>query len=113
MAAQEALPTNKEKDAFGADYRVLNRAWEALSPDVFLGLYKFDYLWLTNVYESVRPVDNRGGLIWAALGAKTLELVHQNVSVKAVHDDMDILKLDADAIDEIFKHNKKIGKTLI
>jgi len=110
MAAQEALPTNKEKDAFGADYRVLNRAWEALSPDVFLGLYKFDYLWLTNVYESVRPVDNRGGLIWAALGAKTLELVHQNVSVKAVHDDMDILKLDADAIDEIFKHNKNTKK---
>ena len=33
MAAQECLPTNKEKDAFAADYRVLNRAWDALSPD--------------------------------------------------------------------------------
>jgi len=48
MAAQEALPTNNEKDAFGADYRVLNRAWEALSPDPFLGPHKSDYLWLTN-----------------------------------------------------------------
>ena len=35
MAAQECLPTNKEKDAFAADYRVLNRAWDALSPDSF------------------------------------------------------------------------------
>ena len=45
MAAQECLPTNKEKDAFGADFRVLNRAWDALSPDIFLTQYKVDYLW--------------------------------------------------------------------
>ena len=110
MAAQEALPTNKEKDAFGADYRVLNRAWEALSPDTFLAPYKSDYLWLTRVYESVKPADNRGGLIWAALGAKTIELVHQNVTVEAVREDMEILKLDADLIDEFFKHNKDAKK---
>ena len=51
MAAQECLPTNKEKDAFAADYRVLNRAWDALSPDSFLSPYKVDYQWLTRVYE--------------------------------------------------------------
>lgn len=110
MAAQEALPTNKEKDAFGADYRVLNRAWEALSPDTFLAPYKSDYLWLTRVYESVKPADNRGGLIWAALGAKTIELVHQNVTVEAVREDMEILKLEADLIDEFFEHNKDAKK---
>ena len=110
MAAQEALPTNKEKDAFAADYRVLNRAWEALSPDTFLASYKFDYLWLTKVYESVKPLDERGKLIWAALGAKTIELVHQNVTVKDVRDDMEILKLEADLIDEFFEHNKDIKK---
>lgn len=76
MAAQECLPTNKEKDAFAADYRVLNRAWDALSPDVFLNAYKADYQWLSRVYESVKPTDGRGGLIWASLGAKTIELVH-------------------------------------
>jgi type I restriction enzyme R subunit len=74
MAAQECLPTSKEKDAFGADYRVLNRAWDALSPDQFLAPYKADYLWLTKIYESVKPTDGRGSLIWAALGAKTIEL---------------------------------------
>ena len=110
VAAQECLPTNKEKDQFGADYRVLNRAWDALSPDQFLVPYKFDYLWLTKVYESVRPTDGRGALIWAALGAKTIELVHENVSVYKVHDDLDILRLDADIIDEYLEGRKDPNK---
>ncbi|MCU5103629.1 HsdR family type I site-specific deoxyribonuclease [Bacillus cereus] len=110
VAAQECLPTNKEKDLFGADYRVLNRAWDALSPDQFLGPYKFDYLWLTKVYESVRPTDGRGALIWAALGVKTIGLVHENVTVERVHDDLDILRLDADIIDEYLKGRKDPNK---
>lgn len=110
VAAQECLPTNKEKDQFGADYRVLNRAWEALSPDQFLAPYKFDYLWLTKVYESVKPTDGRGGLIWAALGAKTIELVHENVHVEKVHDDLDILRLDAEMIDEYLEGRKYPNK---
>lgn len=36
MAAQECLPTNAEKDKFAADYQVLNRAWNAVSPDPML-----------------------------------------------------------------------------
>jgi len=36
LAAQECMPNNKIKDEFAADYRVLNRAWNALSPDPFL-----------------------------------------------------------------------------
>ena len=95
MAAQECLPTNKEKDAFAADYRVLNRAWDALSPDVFLNAYKADYQWLSRVYESVKPTDGRGGLIWASLGAKTIELVHQNLTVGEADEDVEILAMDA------------------
>ena len=110
MAAQECLPTTKEKDAFGADYKVLNRAWDALSPAQFLLPYKADYLWLTKVYESVKPTDGRGSLIWAALGAKTIELVHENVTVEAVRDDMDILSLDAEIIDEYIESKKDIKK---
>jgi type I restriction enzyme R subunit len=115
MAAQECLPTNETKDAFGADYKVLNRAWEALSPDVFLAPYKSDYLWLTKVYESVKPTDNRGALIWAALGAKTIELVHQNITADPLPADTEILRLDADIIDTYFenKHAKDTAaKTL-
>ena len=111
MAAQECLPTNKEKDAFAADYRVLNRAWDALSPDAFLQTYKADYQWLSRVYESVKPTDGRGGLIWASLGAKTIELVHESVTVGAIHDDEEILAMDADLIDEFIEKQRDLRKT--
>lgn len=110
MAAQECLPTNKEKDTFAADYRVLNRAWDALSPDIFLNAYKSDYQWLSRVYESVKPTDGRGGLIWASLGAKTIELVHQNVTVGETDEDMDILAMDADLIDDFLEKQKNLKK---
>ncbi len=111
MAAQECLPTTKEKDEFGADYRVLNRAWDALSPDPFLNNYKFDYQWLSKVYESVKPTDGRGALIWASLGAKTMELVHENIQVGDANEDMDILTLDAELIDEFIEKQKDLKKT--
>jgi len=111
MAAQECLPTNKDKDKFAADYRVLNRAWDALSPDSCLTPYKVDYLWLSRVYESVKPTDGRGGLIWASLGAKTIELVHQNVTVGNADESLDILSMDADLIDDFLEKQKDIKKT--
>lgn len=112
MAAQDCLPTNTEKDAFGADYRVLNRAWNALSPDPFLSTYKYDYQWLSRVYESVKPTNGTGGLIWSTLGAKTIQLIHENVTVKDVKDDQDIIELDADLIDDYIKthDSKKVAK---
>ena len=110
LAAQECLPTNKEKDAFAADYRVLNRAWDALSPDAFLRPYKEDYQWLSRVYESVKPTDGRGGLIWASLGAKTIELIHESVTVGAIHEDEEILAMDADLIDEFIEKQKDLRK---
>lgn len=111
MAAQECLPTNREKDIFAADYRVLNRAWDALSPDNFLNAYKADYQWLSRVYESVRPTDGRGRLLWASLGAKTIELVHQNVTVGKVDEDLDILAMDASLIDDFLERQKDLKKT--
>jgi type I restriction enzyme R subunit len=111
LAAQECLSTNKEKDEFAADFNVLHRAWDALSPDPFLNPYKSDYVWLTKVYESVKPTDNRGALVWAALGAKTLELVHENLEVKQVREDLDILTLDADLIDDFIRKQKDVKKT--
>lgn len=111
LAAQECLPNNKVKDEFAADYRVLNRAWNALSPDQFLEPFKYDYVWLSKVYESVKPTDNRGSLVWAALGAKTLELVHNHIKVGEVHEDVDILTLDATLIDEFIEKQKDIKKT--
>lgn len=105
LKAQQCLPTSNEKDKFGADYRVLSRAWEALSPDACLSRFKYEYVWLSQVYESVKPVDNRGALIWAALGPKTIELVHQNIVVEGVQDDLEILELGADLIEDFIAHH--------
>lgn len=106
MAAQECLPTSKEKDAFAADYQVLNRAWNGLSPDAFLQTFQADYVWLTKVYESVRPANGGGGLIWAALGNKTMEIVHSNLEVGTIHDDEEILSLSAEMIDDFIEKSK-------
>jgi type I restriction enzyme R subunit len=53
------------------------------------GALEQDYRWLSQVYVSVQPTSGTGGLLWHALGAKTIELIHQNVHVYAVRDDLD------------------------
>ena len=103
VAAQDCLPNDKIKDAFGAQYRVLNRVWNALSPDSCLNPYKADYKWLSKVYDSIRPTDERGKLIWAALGPKTIQLVHDNITVNEVVKDEDVLEMDAQIIEQFIK----------
>jgi type I restriction enzyme R subunit len=101
MAAQECLPNNDARDAFGAEYSVLNKIWEALSPDPALALFEKDYKWLSQVYQSVQPSSGQGKLIWHSLGAKTVELIHQNVHVDTVRDDLETLVLDADLLEAV------------
>ena len=101
LAAQERLPNNDVRDAFAADYSVLSQLWEALSPDPVLIPYEQDYRWLSQVYVSVQPTSGTGALIWHALGAKTVELIHQNVHVDAVRDDLDEIVLDADLVEAV------------
>lgn len=113
MAAQDCLPNNKIRDEFGADYSVLSRLWEALSPDPVLTEYESDYRWLTQVYQSVQPSSGHGKLIWHSLGAKTIELIHQNVHVDAVRDDLDTLVVDADLLEAILSNpDPKKGKEI-
>jgi type I restriction enzyme R subunit len=100
LAAQECIPDNEARDAFAADYSVLARLWEALSPDPMLNDYEADYRWLTQVYESLKPPSGAGKLLWHALGAKTLELIHEHVHVEAVRDDLETLVMDARVLEE-------------
>jgi type I restriction enzyme R subunit len=99
IAAQDCLPDNETRDKFAAGYSVLSRLWEALSPDPCLGPYEKDYKWLTQVYESVKPPSGNGKLLWHALGAKTIELVHENVHLETVRDDLDTLVMDAEVLE--------------
>ena len=110
VAAQDCLPNDEIKDAFGAHYRALNRVWNALSPDTCLNPYKLDYKWLSKVYDSIRPTDERGRLIWAALGPKTLQLVHENITVQEVVKDEDILEMDAQIIEKFIAGDTEAGK---
>jgi type I restriction enzyme R subunit len=119
IAAQDCLPDNETRDKFAAEYSVLSRLWEALSPDPCLGLYEKDYKWLTQVYESVKPPSGNGKLLWHALGAKTIELVHENVHLETVRDDLDTLVMDAEVLEGLLdakdpdKKSKEIEIKLI
>lgn len=101
MAAQQCLPNNEVRDKFAAEYSVLGTIWEALSPDPCLGPWEKDYHWLTQVYESVKPPSGNGKLLWHALGAKTIELINQNVHLDSIRDDIETLVLDAEVLQEI------------
>lgn len=101
IAAQDRIPDNATRDAFAAAYSILAQLWEAISPDTVLGQYRDDYRWLTQVYESVQPPSGNGKLLWHALGAKTVELIHENIHVEAVRDDLETLVLDADILEEL------------
>lgn len=101
VAAQASLPDNETRDKFAGDFSLLSQLWEAISPDPVLSDYEDDYRWLGQVYESVKPPSGSGKLLWHALGAKTLELIHENVHVERVRDDLDTLVMDADFLDEL------------
>ncbi|MDQ7835589.1 MAG: HsdR family type I site-specific deoxyribonuclease [Humidesulfovibrio sp.] len=119
IAAQDCLPDNETRDKFAAEYSVLSRLWEALSPDHCLGPYEKDYKWLTQVYESVKPPSGNGKLLWHALGAKTIELVHENVHLETVRDDLDTLVMNAEVLEGLLdakdpdKKSKEIEIKLI
>jgi type I restriction enzyme, R subunit len=102
LIAQDCLPDNDTRDSFAAAYSYLARHWEALAPDPVLAPYRDDYRWLTEVYESVQPPSGQGKLLWHALGAKTVELIHENVHVEVVRDDLETLVMDADVLNDLF-----------
>ena len=104
IAAQQCLPNNEVRDNFAGAFSLLNKLWEAISPDTILGQYEKDYKWLSQVYQSVQPSSGHGKLIWHSLGAKTIELIHQNVHVDAVRDDLDTLVLDADLLEAVLSN---------
>lgn len=106
VAAQSAIASEDDKDKFGAAYSVVSQLWETLSPDLFLKHYEADYRWLTAVYESVRPVDITGRLVWHTLGAKTLDLINQHVTVEVPRSDLETIVLDAQVVEDLMTGKK-------
>ena len=58
---------------------------------------------MTQVYESVKPPSGNGKLLWHALGAKTVELINENVHVESVRDDVETLVMDAQVLQGILE----------
>ena len=107
IAAQDCLPTNEVRDNFAADFSVLARLWEALSPDLVLNPYHEDYRWLSQVYESVKPPSGRGKLLWYTLGAKTLEIINEHVHVESIENNLETVILNDKTVAEIEKRQDK------
>lgn len=114
MLAQDCLPDNETRDKFAATYSAFSLLWEALSPDSCLYPFEKDYTWLTQVYESVKPPSGHGKLLWHALGAKTIELIHKNVHIETVRDDLETLVMDAEVLEGLLdtKDPKKKSKEI-
>jgi type I restriction enzyme R subunit len=100
-AAQQCVPDNESRDAFALAFQQLTQLWEAISPDPVLSRYEDDYRWLAQVYQSLKPPSGNGKLLWHALGAKTIELIHKHVQVQSVRDDLETLVMDSDVIGEL------------
>ncbi len=115
QAAQECIKSTERKDAFAADYVPLSKLWESVSPDPTLNQFNTDYIWLTQVYTSVKPVtDDHGRLLWMALGEQTTRLIHENIHVDGINEDMEKMELNAEVIDELIQNqDPKKTKTVI
>lgn len=80
QAALQAVAGTEERDKFARDFTGVQTLWEFLYPAPELEAHKADYQWLAKVYEAVKPTGVSNDLLWARLGAKTLELVHGHIS---------------------------------
>ncbi|MEU7797765.1 type I restriction endonuclease subunit R [Micromonospora arborensis] len=107
IAAQTAISSDEARDHFAAAFSVVAQLWETLSPDPILSAHATDYRWLTDVYESVRPSDIAGRLVWHNLGAKTLELINEHVTVEVPRSDLDMIVLDAQVIEDLMTGRRK------
>lgn len=115
QAAQDCIKTNEKRDAFAKDFSILANLWEALSPDPLLNEYEKDYKWLAQIYISVKPAsDDNGRLLWHTLGAQTTALIHENIHVSGINQDMEEMILDADVIDDLMmKKDPKQAEKLV
>ena len=111
-AAQQCLKDEGVKTNFARHFARLSKAWEIVSPDECLAKYQSDYTWMAQVYQSVRPVSG-GNLIWTLLGAKTIEIIHNNIDTIDIGQSLEDLVVDADVINSVLNDEKKVEKKIV
>jgi len=103
------LPNDESRDSFAADYTYLGKHWEVISLTRCLSNTKPSIDGLTQVYESIRPTVE-GENSFGTLGEKTLKLIHDNVTVQAIRDDLDTLVMDEKILDQMSGGTKRKAK---
>ena len=111
-AAQQCLKDEGVKTNFARHFARLSKAWEIVSPDQCLAEHQSDYTWMAQVYQSVRPVSG-GNLIWTLLGAKTIEIIHNNIDTIDIGQSLEDLVVDADVINSVLDDEKKVEKKIV
>ena len=43
-------------------------------------------------------------MLWFALGAQTTKLIHENIHVEGIHDDLEEFVMDADVVENLFNN---------
>ena len=84
QAALERIPAGKYRDRFAVQFKTLAGIWEMLWPDSRLDPHKADYKWLAKIYERSQPSTGPKDMLWERLGAKTLAMVHANITSQGV-----------------------------
>ena len=75
--AQSRLDTDAKKDSFAETYGVLHRAWE------------------------IRKMAISGGLLWRTLGAKTIKLIHENITSVDIGATLEELVINSRVLDAV------------
>ena len=100
IAAQDCLPTNERRDAFAVRFQ--HSEPDLGGPVPGPGSCPRTRRTTGGSRRSTShssPQPGMGRLLWHRLGAKTIELIHENVHVDAVRDDLETLVLDADLLE--------------
>lgn len=79
LQAQEIISDPKVKNEFAEEFLIASKLWEYLWPTPNLIPLKDDYKFLANIYKSVKPSGAKDALLWLRLGAKTLDLINENI----------------------------------
>lgn len=110
--AQQCLKDDGVKTNFARHFTRLEKAWDIVSPDECLTPYNNDYTWLAQVYQSVRPVSG-GSLMWKLLGAKTIEIIHNNIDTIDIGTPLEDLVVDASVIESVLDDEKSRQKKIV
>ncbi len=107
--ARERIESDSDREAFVKGFTAVETVWEFLYPHYILEPFKGDYLWLAALYESIKPSNVASTLLWARLGAKTLDLIHAHMTDMKVAPSLSrSVRLDAAGIELV----KRIAEEL-